>query len=253
MYRSEERFEVVYNLYSLKNREYVRLKVLVDEAGPSRSEHGDVSGPARTGTRGKPTTCSASFSRAIPTSGACTCRMNSNTSRSGRISRQWAFPIHSPSPGDRAHARPFLRRFEKSRILSALEDQDTTVVLDDPLENEMILNMGPQHPATHGVLRLLVRLDGETVVAVVPELGYLHRGTRRSPRRARIMNSSRTRTVSTIFPRLPTTSPTVLRLRSWPGSKSRSARNTSVSSSARCPASHPTSWPREAWPWMSVR
>ena len=64
----------------------------------------------------------------------------------------------------------------KSRILAALEDQDTTVVMDDPLETEMILNMGPQHPATHGVLRLLVRLDGETVVAVVPELGYLHRG-----------------------------------------------------------------------------
>jgi NADH-quinone oxidoreductase subunit D len=64
----------------------------------------------------------------------------------------------------------------KSKILSALEDQDTSVTFDDPLENEMILNMGPQHPATHGVLRLLVRLDGETVMAVVPELGYLHRG-----------------------------------------------------------------------------
>ena len=64
----------------------------------------------------------------------------------------------------------------KSRILAALEDQDTTVVMDDPLENEMVLNMGPQHPATHGVLRLLVRLDGESVVACVPELGYLHRG-----------------------------------------------------------------------------
>jgi len=64
----------------------------------------------------------------------------------------------------------------KTKILSALEDQDTTVVMDDPLENEMILNMGPQHPATHGVLRILIKLDGETVVAAVPELGYLHRG-----------------------------------------------------------------------------
>lgn len=64
----------------------------------------------------------------------------------------------------------------KSRILAALEDQDTTVVIDDPLENTMILNMGPQHPATHGVLRLLVKLDGERVMACVPELGYLHRG-----------------------------------------------------------------------------
>ncbi|MFN0159043.1 MAG: NADH dehydrogenase (quinone) subunit D [Bacteroidota bacterium] len=64
----------------------------------------------------------------------------------------------------------------KSQILAALEDQDTTFTIDDPLENTMILNMGPQHPATHGVLRVLVKLDGETVIAAVPELGYLHRG-----------------------------------------------------------------------------
>jgi NADH-quinone oxidoreductase subunit D len=65
---------------------------------------------------------------------------------------------------------------ERSRILQALEDQDTSVILDDALENQMVLNMGPQHPATHGVLRLLLKLDGETVAASVPELGYLHRG-----------------------------------------------------------------------------
>jgi NADH-quinone oxidoreductase subunit D len=64
----------------------------------------------------------------------------------------------------------------KSKILQALEDQNTSVTFDDPLENDMVLNMGPQHPATHGVLRLLIRLDGETVVGCVPEVGYLHRG-----------------------------------------------------------------------------
>jgi NADH-quinone oxidoreductase subunit D len=64
----------------------------------------------------------------------------------------------------------------KSKILQALEDQNTSVTFEDPLENDMILNMGPQHPATHGVLRLLIRLDGETVVGCVPEIGYLHRG-----------------------------------------------------------------------------
>jgi NADH-quinone oxidoreductase subunit D len=69
-----------------------------------------------------------------------------------------------------------LETTRKAKILQALEDQNTSVQFDDPLENDMILNMGPQHPATHGVLRLLVRLDGETVLAVVPELGYLHRG-----------------------------------------------------------------------------
>lgn len=47
---------------------------------------------------------------------------------------------------------------------------------EDALESGMVLNIGPQHPATHGVLRLLVQLDGETVIGCVPELGYLHRG-----------------------------------------------------------------------------
>jgi len=62
------------------------------------------------------------------------------------------------------------------KILQALLDSDTDISIEDSLENEMILNMGPQHPATHGVLRLLLRLDGETIMACVPELGYLHRG-----------------------------------------------------------------------------
>jgi len=64
----------------------------------------------------------------------------------------------------------------KSKILEALENEHTSITFDDPLENDMVLNMGPQHPATHGVLRLLIKLDGETVLASVPELGYLHRG-----------------------------------------------------------------------------
>ena len=40
----------------------------------------------------------------------------------------------------------------------------------------MTINMGPQHPATHGVLRIELEIDGETVVRAVPHLGYLHRG-----------------------------------------------------------------------------
>ena len=62
------------------------------------------------------------------------------------------------------------------KIIEALLGADTDITIEDALENEMILNMGPQHPATHGVLRLLLRLDGETVMSCVPELGYLHRG-----------------------------------------------------------------------------
>jgi NADH-quinone oxidoreductase subunit D len=62
------------------------------------------------------------------------------------------------------------------KIYQALLKAESEFKPGDVLESEMILNMGPQHPATHGVLRLVLRLDGETVVACVPELGYLHRG-----------------------------------------------------------------------------
>jgi NADH-quinone oxidoreductase subunit D len=50
---------------------------------------------------------------------------------------------------------------------------------DQPKRGEtetMEINLGPQHPSTHGVLRVVVELDGETVVKVVPHIGYLHRG-----------------------------------------------------------------------------
>ncbi len=43
-------------------------------------------------------------------------------------------------------------------------------------ERHLVLNMGPQHPATHGVLRLAVELDGERVISVNPDVGYLHSG-----------------------------------------------------------------------------
>ena len=43
-------------------------------------------------------------------------------------------------------------------------------------EEHMLLSMGPQHPSTHGVLRLLVELDGETVINVAPDIGFLHTG-----------------------------------------------------------------------------
>ena len=60
------------------------------------------------------------------------------------------------------------------------QDMDTHPVTDDTGEGiksqEMLLNMGPQHPSTHGVLRLVLTLEGETVTDCTPVIGYLHRG-----------------------------------------------------------------------------
>ena len=56
-------------------------------------------------------------------------------------------------------------------------DEIRHLISERAIEGEtMLLNMGPQHPSTHGVLRLLLELDGETVVNCVPDIGYLHTG-----------------------------------------------------------------------------
>lgn len=53
--------------------------------------------------------------------------------------------------------------------------QETTS--DDGLSREMLLNLGPQHPSTHGVLRVVLKLDGERITGLDTIIGYLHRGT----------------------------------------------------------------------------
>ena len=59
------------------------------------------------------------------------------------------------------------------RALRHLADAAVGVELDT---GDMILNLGPQHPATHGTLRIVVRLDGERVLTADPIIGYMHRG-----------------------------------------------------------------------------
>jgi NADH-quinone oxidoreductase subunit D len=48
--------------------------------------------------------------------------------------------------------------------------------LQDMQGEKMVLNMGPSHPSTHGVLRIILELDGEIISKAVPDIGYLHRG-----------------------------------------------------------------------------
>ncbi len=60
-------------------------------------------------------------------------------------------------------------------------DQLKHLVSDRAIKGEtMLLNMGPQHPSTHGVLRLLLELDGETIINCIPDIGYLHTGVEKN-------------------------------------------------------------------------
>jgi NADH-quinone oxidoreductase subunit D len=60
-----------------------------------------------------------------------------------------------------------------SKAQTALDSHQPT---DDILGEKLIINMGPSHPATHGVLRLVLELDGEIITKATPDVGYLHRG-----------------------------------------------------------------------------
>ena len=57
-----------------------------------------------------------------------------------------------------------------------MAEMTPTPVLDVATDQTMVINMGPQHPSTHGVLRLLLEIDGETIVRIMPDIGYLHTG-----------------------------------------------------------------------------
>jgi NADH-quinone oxidoreductase subunit D len=59
--------------------------------------------------------------------------------------------------------------------MANMVDDDPRIIEFDVRTDEMLVNMGPQHPSTHGVLRLVLRTDGEVVSELEPHIGYLHR------------------------------------------------------------------------------
>src|SRR5439155_8280878 len=71
-------------------------------------------------------------------------------------------------------------REPSARAAEALSGLRAPPAAREPLEDihgeKMVLNMGPSHPATHGVLRIVLELDGEIITKASPDIGYLHRG-----------------------------------------------------------------------------
>ena len=80
---------------------------------------------------------------------------------------------------DRAHTSPEELGREVGSVLRRPESQvpgSADIDVERTGDDTMIINMGPQHPSTHGVLRLMMELDGETVLRTKPIIGYLHTG-----------------------------------------------------------------------------
>ncbi|MBM4417845.1 MAG: NADH-quinone oxidoreductase subunit D [Chloroflexi bacterium] len=78
---------------------------------------------------------------------------------------------------------------DETRVIDARELQNGTAVDPDRLGQKFILNFGPHHPSTHGVFRMVLTLEGETVVGLEPVFGYLHRNHEKiGERNAWIMN-----------------------------------------------------------------
>jgi NADH-quinone oxidoreductase subunit D len=92
-------------------------------------------------------------------------------------------PPSRPTPrrpdDGRAQGRP-VRPNEAGQTELFLEGADWESVADAIGDETLILNMGPQHPSTHGVLRLVLELDGEVVTNLTPIIGYLHTGIEKS-------------------------------------------------------------------------
>ena len=82
--------------------------------------------------------------------------------------------ISTPQDVEIETAERVYRRGEDSAILRLSESQVQSYRPED--DRRMVINMGPQHPSTHGVLRLSLEMEGETVLRSKPIIGYLHTG-----------------------------------------------------------------------------
>src|SRR6266567_3056249 len=68
------------------------------------------------------------------------------------------------------------REIETTNMASNISIEDSQLSGDGQRVDTMTINMGPQHPSTHGVLRLILTIEGETVIKAIPDIGFLHTG-----------------------------------------------------------------------------
>ncbi|MCP3891389.1 MAG: NADH-quinone oxidoreductase subunit D [Desulfobulbaceae bacterium] len=103
-----------------------------------------------------------------------------------RILNHWQFkghPLRKDYPIDQRQICYESDSMEKEIRASLAKNGVDDETMEDINTEVMFLNLGPSHPATHGAIRILAALDGETILANVPEIGYLHRGFEKNSER----------------------------------------------------------------------
>ena len=161
-------FTVVYHLFSFERNEYIRLKTALDQDALSVDTITDLWPAANWYEREVWDMFGITFSTDTRISSAFSCRRPGKAIPCGKTIRRerprWensGFPTPSRMPSR--------RRFDSAPRNGAWREREEAVTF-------IFLNIGPQHPGTHGVLRVVLQLDGEEILDCVPEIGFHHRG-----------------------------------------------------------------------------
>jgi len=154
--RAEGRFDVIYQLYSLKNNERIRLKVRVAE-----NETVATGTPVFKGLNW--------YEREVFDMYGVVFDGHPNLRR---ILTHEAFQGHALRKDYDPAQRWMLTENDVAKIVPKIDPRFENIDTD---YERVTLNLGPSHPATHGTLRIVVTLDGETIIGADQEIGYLHR------------------------------------------------------------------------------
>jgi len=173
----QQRFEVVYQLHSLPHNRRLRLKARLPEDDPTIASVTGIWKGAEFLEREVYDMMGITFS-------------GHPDLRRILMPEDYAegYPLRKDFPAEgrgwRSHF-DFIPRLDEAPVESIegeIPESQKQAFLAEPgrsgsrRREELLLNMGPQHPSTHGVLRVVLELDGERIVKATPDLGYLHRG-----------------------------------------------------------------------------
>tara|TARA_R110002050_G_scaffold85091_1_gene181589 strand:+ start:48195 stop:49952 length:1758 start_codon:yes stop_codon:yes gene_type:complete len=163
----ESRFTVVYQLLSFERNSFVRLKVPLTSEEPALPSATSVWPAANW------------YEREVYDMFGIKFQGHPHLKRILMPQTWEGHPLQKCHPARATEMGPFQLPESKQEIeQQALQFKPEEWGLDNTLEEDdlMFLNLGPQHPGTHGVLRFVLQLDGEDIVKIIPDIGFHHRG-----------------------------------------------------------------------------